>query len=54
MIDFLTEKRATYVTNAVTHARKLAVAGFRVILIGGEFKGMLIKKCTKCGKGKDY
>lgn len=21
---------------------------------GGEFKGMLIKKCTKCGKGKDY
>ena len=21
---------------------------------GGEFKGMLIKKCTQCGKGKDY
>ena len=40
MIDFLTEKRATYVTNAVTHARKLAVAGFRVILIGGELKGI--------------
>ena len=38
MIDFLTEKRATYVTNAVTHARKLAVSGFRVILIGGELK----------------
>ena len=40
MIDFLTEKRATYVTNAVTHARKLAVSGFRVILIGGELKGI--------------
>ncbi len=40
MIDFLTEKRATYVTNAVTHARKLAVAGFKVILIGGELKGI--------------
>lgn len=40
MIDFLTEKTATYVTNAVTHARKLAVAGFKVILIGGELKGV--------------
>ena len=39
MIDFLTEKSATYVTNAVSHARKLAVAGFKVILIGGELKG---------------
>lgn len=26
-------------TNAVTHARSLAIAGFRVILIGGELKG---------------
>lgn len=39
MIDYIKEKRATYVTNAVTHARSLAIAGFRVILIGGELKG---------------
>lgn len=39
MIDYITEKSATYVTNAVAHARNLAVAGFRVILIGGELKG---------------
>ena len=37
MIDFITEKSATYVTNAVSHAQKLAAAGFRVYLIGGEF-----------------
>ena len=30
---------ATFVTNAVSHARKLAAAGNRVILIGGELKG---------------
>lgn len=40
MIDYLEEKNATYVTNAVTHARKLAVSGFKVILIGGELKGI--------------
>ena len=40
LIDYLDEKNATYVTNAVTHARKLAVAGFKVILIGGELKGI--------------
>ena len=31
LIDYLEEKTATYVTNAVTHARKLAIAGFKVI-----------------------
>lgn len=40
LIDFLAEKGATYVTNAVTHARKLALAGFKVIQIGGELKGI--------------
>ena len=40
LIDYLEEKNATYVTNAVTHARKLAIAGFKVILIGGELKGL--------------
>ena len=37
-IDFIIEKSATYVTNAVSHAQKLAAAGFRVYLIGGELK----------------
>lgn len=39
MIDFITETNATYVTNAVDHARKLGVAGFHVLLIGGELRG---------------
>ena len=36
---YLTEKSATFVTNAVAHAKTLAAAGFRVYLIGGELKG---------------
>lgn len=39
MIDYIREKSATYVTNAVTHARNLAIAGFKVILLGGKLKG---------------
>ncbi len=39
MIDFISEKNATYVTNAVAHAKRLALLGFKVILIGGELKG---------------
>ena len=39
MIPFFTEKTATYVTNAVSHALRLAQNGFHVILIGGELKG---------------
>lgn len=38
MIPFLTEKTAVFVTNAVSHALKLAENGFRVILIGGDLK----------------
>lgn len=38
MIPFLTEHSTTFVTNAVSHALKLAENGFRVILIGGEVK----------------
>jgi DeoR family fructose operon transcriptional repressor len=38
MIPYLTEKNATYVTNAVSHARDLVRSGFRVLLIGGELK----------------
>ncbi|MDD3402158.1 MAG: DeoR/GlpR family DNA-binding transcription regulator [Hespellia sp.] len=39
MLEYLTEKRATYVTNAVVHARGLVKKGFEVILIGGTLKG---------------
>ena len=38
IITYLTEKRATYVTNAVSHARDLVRNGFKVLLIGGELK----------------
>ena len=38
MIDHITEKSATIVTNAVVHARHLAARGFHVFLIGGELK----------------
>lgn len=39
MIPYITERGATFVTNAVDHAKRLAAAGFRVLLIGGELKG---------------
>lgn len=39
IIDYISEKNAIYVTNAVSHARKLACAGFEVYLIGGRLKG---------------
>lgn len=38
MIPFLTERSASFVTNAVSHALQLAENGFRVTLIGGEVK----------------
>ena len=38
MIPFLTEPTASYITNAVSHALKLAEKGFHVTLIGGEVK----------------
>ncbi len=39
MLDYLPNCRATFVTNAVSHAQRLAASGRRVILIGGELKG---------------
>lgn len=39
MLDYLTEKSVSFVTNAVEHARRLAVAGCRVLLVGGELRG---------------
>lgn len=38
VIDYLTQKRVTFVTNAVSHARKLSQAGFCTYILGGEFK----------------
>lgn len=38
MLDYINEASATYVTNAVSHAKQLAAKGFRVLLVGGELK----------------
>lgn len=38
MIDFITEKKAMYVTNAVSHARRLAEIGCEAHILGGKFK----------------
>lgn len=38
MLDYLEEKNATFVTNAVAHAQKLAEMGMKVLLVGGELK----------------
>ena len=38
MIEYIREAQATYVTNALSHAKRLADKGFHVILIGGEPK----------------
>lgn len=38
VIDFITERSAVYVTNAVSHARKLAEAGCEAHILGGKFK----------------
>ncbi len=38
MLDYITEKRATYVTNAFAHAQSLVAKGMKVLLIGGELK----------------
>lgn len=38
MLEFLARVKATFVTNAVAHAQKLAAQGNRVFLIGGELK----------------
>lgn len=40
MIDFLTEKKASYVTNGIVHAKKLMDYGFKVYLIGGELRAV--------------
>ena len=38
LLDYLGETKASFVTNAVSHARSLARQGIRVCLVGGELK----------------
>lgn len=38
MIDVIDRKNATFVTNAVAHAQRLAARGMKVLLVGGELK----------------
>lgn len=38
MIDYIEEKQAVYVTDGVSHAKRLAARGFKVTLLGGELK----------------
>lgn len=38
MIDFITERNAVYVTNAISHAKKLVEAGCEAHILGGKFK----------------
>lgn len=40
MVDYLTEKKATYVTNGLLQAQILSQKGFRVICLGGEVRGV--------------
>lgn len=38
MLDYIEERSATYVTNGVAHAQRLALRGMKVLLVGGELK----------------
>ena len=38
MIEYITSHQAVFVTNAITHAKKLAQKGCTVYILGGEFK----------------
>ncbi|MCI8483195.1 MAG: DeoR/GlpR transcriptional regulator [Lachnospiraceae bacterium] len=38
VIDFITEKQAVYVTNAIGHAKRLVEAGCEAHILGGKFK----------------
>lgn len=39
MLDYIEERNAAFVTNAVDHAKRLAGQGMKVLLVGGELKG---------------
>lgn len=38
VIDYITEKSAVFVTNALTHAKRLSEIGCTVYILGGEYK----------------
>lgn len=40
LVDLIAEPRALYATDSVSHATKLAARGLRVIVLGGELKGL--------------
>lgn len=40
MIDYITTRQVVFVTNAITHAKRLADNGFTVYILGGEFKAV--------------
>lgn len=40
MIEYITSRQAVFVTNAISHAKRLAERGFTVYLLGGEFKAI--------------
>lgn len=52
LIDFLPEKKVTFVTNAFVHAKKLAQRGFKVFLPAGEIKltteAIVGAECVSC------
>lgn len=40
LVDFIENKRATYVTNGITHARKLIYKGLNTYIVGGKIKSV--------------
>lgn len=38
LVDYITNERATYVTNGINHARKLLLKGFSAFMVGGKIK----------------
>lgn len=40
MIEYVKSRQAVFVTNAISHAKRLAERGFTVYLLGGEFKAI--------------
>lgn len=40
LIDFIDNKKATYITNGITHARKLIYKGLNAYIIGGKIKAL--------------
>lgn len=40
MIHYITAKKAVFVTNAISHAKKLSEKGCKVYILGGEFKAV--------------